>query len=85
MEEEIVKILLKYSCELKDDESKVCLWCGDFNDVAKEIKQIFDKPEIKIKPSGYGILVDKSKATKTRHIRGKPFPKESGLNHNNIL
>jgi hypothetical protein len=37
--------------------------------------------EITLKPSKWGIQVDKSKATKTRKLRGSVFPKGSGLNY----
>lgn len=35
-----------------------------------------------LKPSGFGIVVDKSKSTKTFPLRGTPFPKGSRLNLN---
>jgi hypothetical protein len=34
-----------------------------------------------LKPSGWGIRVDKSNATETYHLRGTVFPKESSLNY----
>ena len=41
----------------------------DFNETSKDLK-----------PSGIGIVVDKSKATKEVPMRGTNFPKESNLN-----
>lgn len=38
------------------------------------------KDDFKLKASGIGIVVDKSKATKTYHSDMTPFPKGSSLN-----
>lgn len=44
----------------------------------KELKDYGKERELK--PSGIGIVVDKSKATKTFPMNTRPFPKGSGLN-----
>lgn len=79
MKNELLKIAQDLEqCIITENEARTILLglLGISNSANTDTKEL--------RASGFGIIVDKSKATKTYQMRGTPFPKGSDLNPTEI-